>query len=47
MQVPSAEDLQHMPYLSAVIDEILRICTPAEAAVRVPYQDLTLPDGRV
>jgi cytochrome P450 len=47
MQAPSADDLEHMPYLSAVIDEALRLRTPADSTVRVLNQDLRLPDGKV
>ncbi len=47
LQRPSAEDLEHMPYLKAVIDEGLRLHTPADTMGRVLPKDMKLADGRV
>lgn len=47
MQAPSAEDMERLPYVRAVVDEALRMASPSDGVLRIPQRDFTLPDGKL
>lgn len=41
------EDLERLPYTSAIFDEALRLWPPGDATLRVASEDIHLPGGKL
>ncbi len=47
VQAPSAEDMERLPFLKAVIDESLRLLFAADVVLRTLDRDMVVQDGKV